>query len=175
MRPLSPYAVSKVAQDLMGYQYHQSYGMRIVRTRAFNHTGPRRGAEFVASAFARQILAIERGGKPTVRVGNLEARRDFTDVRDVVVAYRLAVEKGEPGEVYNICSGTAVRIRELLDRLAAVAGVEMNVEVDQARMRPSDVPILLGDSSKFRAATGWEPKISLEQTLSDLLDWWRDR
>lgn len=173
LRPLSPYAVSKVAQDLMGYQYHRSYGMRIVRTRAFNHTGPRRGPEFVASAFARQILAVERGGEPKVRVGNLDARRDFTDVRDIVRGYRLAVEKGEPGEVYNICSGNAVRISELLEKLAGAAGVEVEVEVDPARMRPSDVPILEGDASRFKAATGWAPEIPLTKTLSDLLDWWR--
>lgn len=175
LRPLSPYAVSKVAQDLMGYQYHRSYGMRIVRTRAFNHTGPRRGAEFVASAFALQVLAVERGDASVIKVGNLDARRDFTDVRDVVKGYLAAVERGEPGEVYNICSGSAVRMRELLDMIAAAAGLEIEVENDPTRMRPSDVPVLEGDSAKFRAATGWAPEISLDRTLSDLLAWWRAR
>jgi len=176
LRPLSPYAVSKVAQDLLGYQYFQSYGLKVIRTRGFNHTGPRRGDVFVTSNFAKQIASIEAGLQPPViRVGNLEAIRDFTDVRDMVRAYWLATQKGKPGEVYNIASGKGQTIRDLLDRLVAMAEVEVTVEVDPERLRPSDVEVLLGDSSKFRADTGWEPRIPLEQTLSDLLEFWRAR
>jgi GDP-4-dehydro-6-deoxy-D-mannose reductase len=176
LRPLSPYAVSKVAQDYQGYQYFQSYGMRIVRTRAFNHTGPRRGDVFAMSSFAKQLASIELGSsEPVLRVGNLEAIRDFTDVRDVARAYVLAATRAEPGEVYNISSGRGHSIRELLDTLVALSGVEVNVKVDPQRLRPSDVEILIGDSTKFRERTGWVPTIPLETTLADLLDYWRRR
>ena len=174
LRPLSPYAVSKVGQDLLAYQYHQSYGTHVIRTRAFNHDGPRRGKVFATSNFAYQIAQIEKGkAEPVLRVGNLEALRDFTDVRDMVRGYVLAVEKGEPGEVYNLCSGKAYSIRQVVDMLLGMAKVPVRVEQDPARMRPSDVPILLGDYSKFHAVTGWEPTIPFEQTMQDLLDWWR--
>jgi len=174
LRPLSPYAVSKVAQDFLGYQYFRSYGLRAVRTRGFNHEGPRRGEVFVMSNFARQIAAIEAGlHEPVMRVGNLDSVRDFTDVRDMVRAYWLAAERGEPGEVYNIASGRGITIREMLDKLLAMSTVQVRVETDPARLRPSDVEVLLGDSSKFRQATGWEPRLSLEQTLADSLDYWR--
>jgi GDP-4-dehydro-6-deoxy-D-mannose reductase len=176
LRPLSPYGVSKVGQDVMGFQYHQSYGMGIVRTRAFNHTGPRRGEVFATSSFAKQIAMIENGKQePVLRVGNLEATRDFSDVRDIVRGYKLAIEKGAPGEVYNICSGVARPIREVLDTLLRLTKAKIRVEQDPARLRPSDVPVLMGDSSKFRKQTGWEPKIPFEQTMSDLLDYWRER
>lgn len=175
-RPLSPYAVSKVAQDLLAYQYFRSYGLRTVRTRGFNHTGPRRGEVFVTSTLAKQIAAIEKGKKePVIRVGNIEAKRDFTDVRDIVRAYWLALEKGEEGEVYNIGSGRAYAIKEVLSILLSLSRVQVRVEVDPSRLRPSDVPILLADASKFRKLTGWEPKIPFEQTLRDLLDYWRER
>lgn len=174
LRPLSPYAVSKVAQDLMGYQYHRSYGLHVVRTRAFNHTGPRRGHVFVESNFARQIAAIEAGRQPpVVRVGNLEARRDYTDVRDVVRAYWLALERCEPGEVYNICRGDSWRISQVLDYLLSLSRVEVEVQVDPGRLRPSDVPILVGSAERFRRATGWKPEIPLERTFRDLLEYWR--
>jgi GDP-4-dehydro-6-deoxy-D-mannose reductase len=176
LRPLSPYAVSKVAQDLLAYQYFMSYGMPIVRTRGFNHTGPRRGEVFVTSAFARQIAEIEKGRRePVIKVGNLEARRDFSDVRDIVAAYWLSLEKGVAGEVYNIGSGVARSIGELLEALLALSSVKVRVEVDPARLRPSDVPILLADSAKFAELTGWRPTIPFEQTLGDLLDYWRGR
>ncbi|HEY6221997.1 MAG TPA: GDP-mannose 4,6-dehydratase [Candidatus Eisenbacteria bacterium] len=176
MRPLSPYAVSKVGQDMLGYQYWMSYKIPIIRTRGFNHEGPRRGPVFVCSDFAKQIADIERGLKPPViRVGNLEARRDFSDVRDVVRAYWLSLERGEPGEAYNICSGRAWTIKEMLDLLLGMTKVKVKIEQDGARMRPSDVPVLLGDASKFKKATGWEPTIPFEQTLRDLLDYWRAR
>ena len=176
LRPLSPYAVSKVAQDMLGYQSWMSHKVDSVRTRGFNHEGPRRGPVFVASDFAKQVADIERGRKqPVVNVGNLEALRDFTDVRDMVKAYVLALEKCEPGEVYNICSGRAWRIQELLDHLLGMAKVKIEVREDPARLRPSDVPILLGDCSKFHAITGWKPTIPFEQTLGDMLEYWRAR
>jgi len=176
LRPLSPYAVSKVAQDLLAYQYFKSYGLRTIRTRGFNHTGPRRGEVFVTSNFAKQIASIEAGLRdPVIRVGNLDAQRDFTDVRDMVRAYWLAVTKATPGEVYNLASGRAVTIRELLDQLLALSDTEVEVQVDPDRLRPSDVEILLGDYSKFRSDTGWEPVIALEQTLLDTLDYWRQK
>jgi len=176
IRPLSPYAVSKATQTMLGYQYHKSYGLHIVRTRAFNHTGPRRGEVFVASNFARQIAAIELGQQePVLRVGNLQARRDFTDVRDVVKAYWLALEKGEPGEVYNICSERDRSIRQVLDQLLALTQKKIEVAEDPKRLRRSDVPVLRGDCSKFRAKTGWKAEIPFEQTIKDLLDYWRSR
>jgi GDP-4-dehydro-6-deoxy-D-mannose reductase len=176
LRPLSPYAVSKVGQDFLGYQYFMSYGLKVVRTRGFNHTGPRRGDVFVTSNFARQIARIELGLAPAViRVGNLDAVRDFTDVRDMVRAYWLAVTQGKPGEVYNIATGHGMTIRELLDQLVALAKVEVKVETDPARLRPSDVEILIGDASKFRADTGWEPQVPFTKTLEDTLDFWRQR
>jgi len=177
LRPLSPYAVSKVTQDLMGYQYWKSYGLPIVRCRAFNHEGPRRGDVFVTSNFAKQIAEIEAGlREPVVYVGNLEARRDYSDVRDIVRGYWLLLEKGEPGEVYNLCSGRSWAIREILDfylKRSTVSSIA--VKEDPARLRPSDVPHLLGDASKIRQALGWKPEISFEQTLLDTLEYWRRR
>lgn len=174
LRPLSPYAVSKIAMDYLGYQYFKSYGLKIVRTRGFNHTGPRRGEVFAESTFAKQIAEIEKGiREPVVYVGNLEAKRDYTDVRDMVYGYYLAALKGEPGEVYNICSGKAWRIKDVLDYLLSLAKVKVKVKNDPKRMRPSDVPVLIGDNSKFSKKTGWKPKISFEKTLLDLLDYWR--
>jgi GDP-4-dehydro-6-deoxy-D-mannose reductase len=174
LRPLSPYAVSKVAQDLLGYQYFKSYGTDVVRTRGFNHEGPRRPYVFVASDFAWQISEVEKGRRePVLHVGNLDARRDFTDVRDMVEGYWLALEKGEPGEVYNLCSGKAYSIREVLDLLLGMTKCKIEVRPDPKRLRPSDVPVLLGDNSKFKKATGWEPRIPFEKTLADSLDYWR--
>ena len=176
LRPLSPYAVSKVAQDMLGYQYWMSWQVDNVRTRGFNHEGPRRGPVFVASDFAKQIADIEKGRKPPVlSVGNLDAQRDFTDVRDIVRGYWLALEKGEPGEVYNISSGRGWTIREVLDLLLSMNRTRIEVRQDPARLRPSDVPILVGDSTRFRQVTGWEPTIPFEQTLRDMLEHWRAR
>jgi len=147
LRPLSPYAVSKVSQDYIGYQYFQSYGIKALRTRGFNHTGPRRGEVFVTSNFAKQIALIEAGRQaPVISVGNLDAVRDFTDVRDMVRAYWLAVQSARPGEVYNIATGNGITIRAMLDKLIALARVEVRVETDPARLRPSDVEVLIGDS-----------------------------
>ncbi|MFH1424477.1 MAG: GDP-mannose 4,6-dehydratase [archaeon] len=176
LRPLSPYAVSKVAQDYLGYQYFQSYGVKVIRTRAFNHTGPRRGSVFVCSNFAKQIVDIENNKKdPIINVGNLTAKRDFTDVRDTVRAYLLAVEKCEPGDVYNICSGTTHPIQEVLDKLLGMSDAKIEVKEDPERMRPSDVQILLGDNTKFCKQTGWKPEIDFDTTLKDILEYWRNK
>ncbi|MHB9155753.1 MAG: GDP-mannose 4,6-dehydratase [Endomicrobiales bacterium] len=176
LRPLSPYGVSKVAQDLLGYQYAMSYKMNIVRTRGFNHTGPRRGEVFVESNFAQQIAKIEKGKlKPVIYVGNLEARRDYTDARDMVRGYWLATEKCIAGEEYNICSGKDWTIQRVLEILLSYSKIKVTVQPDPARMRPSDVMILLGDNTKFTKATGWKPEIPFEQTLLDLLNYWRER
>ena len=177
LRPFSPYAVSKVTQHLMGYQYFRSYGLPIVRTRAFNHEGPRRGDVFVTSNFARQVAEIEVGKRPPViQVGNLKARRDYTDVRDIVRGYWRLLEAGEPGEVYNLCSGRAWAIQEVLDFMLQHSRVRsIEVREDPARLRPSDVPMLLGDAGKIERAVGWRPEIPFERTLADTLDYWRGR
>lgn len=176
LRPLSPYAVSKVGQEMLAYQYHKSYGLWTLTTRAFNHTGPRRGHTMATSSFARQIAEIEAGlREPVILVGNLDSRRDWTDVRDVCRAYWLALEKGQPGEVYNIASGVPRRIGDMLEDLLRLSPAQVEVRVDEGRLRPSDVTLLHGDYSKFHAATGWVPEIPWEQTLRDLLDYWRER
>lgn len=176
LRPLSPYAVSKVTQEMLAYQYHKSYGLRTITTRGFNHTGPRRGHVFVTSNFARQIARIEKGLQPPVMmVGDLTSKRDWTDVRDTVRAYWLTLEKCTPGEVYNIGSGNSRAVQEVLDILVSLSDVRIDVKQDPARMRPSDVKILWADPSKFQAATGWRPEIPFEKTLEDLLDYWRKR
>lgn len=175
LRPLSPYAVSKLAMDYLGYQYFQSYGLRIIRTRGFNHTGPRRGDVFAESSFAKQIAEIEKGSRePIVHVGNLEAQRDYTDVRDMVRAYYIAVQKCEPGEVYNIATGSAWKIKDVLDLLISMAKVKVEIKPDPARMRPSDVEILIGDNTKFVKQTGWKAEIPFEKTMEDLLNYWRE-
>lgn len=176
LRPLSPYGVSKVGMDYLGYQYYKSYGLKIIRTRGFNHTGPRRGDVFAESTFAKQIAEIEKGTRePIVYVGNLDAERDYTDVRDMVAAYYTSVIKCTPGEVYNICSGKTWKIKKVLDFLISQSKVKVAVREDQSRMRPSDVPILLGDCSKFTQETGWKITIPFEQTLTDLLNYWREK
>lgn len=175
LRPLSPYAVSKVAQDLLGYQYHKSYGLNIIRTRAFNHTGPRRKEVFVCSNFAKQIAMIEKGKQaPIIYAGNLKPKRDFTDVRDVARAYWLVLERCQPGEVYNICSGKAREIKEILDILLSFSKHKIEVREGPEKLRPSDIPVMQGDSAKLREKTGWKPEIPFEQTLEDLLNYWRN-
>jgi GDP-4-dehydro-6-deoxy-D-mannose reductase len=153
-----------------------SYQMYIVRTRGFNHTGPRRGPVFVVSDFAKQIVDIEKGlREPVINHGNLDASRDFTDVRDTVRAYYLSLEKGKAGEVYNICSEKAWVIKDLLDMLIGMSTAKIELREDPKRLRPSDVPRLLGDCSKFRKDTGWKPEIPFETTLKDVLEYWRER
>jgi GDP-4-dehydro-6-deoxy-D-mannose reductase len=174
LRPLSPYALSKIAQDLLGLQYYLTHRLYVVRVRPFNHTGPRQRVGFVAPDFARQIAAVERGLQPPViRVGNLAARRDFSDVRDVIRAYVLALTDGEPGQVYNVGSGRSHSIQEVLDTLLALSQVPIVVEPDPERMRPSDVPDMICDATRLRRQTGWQPVISFEQSLCDVLDYWR--
>jgi GDP-4-dehydro-6-deoxy-D-mannose reductase len=177
LRPLSPYAVSKVAQDMMGYQYFMSYGLPIVRSRAFNHEGPRRGEVFFTSNVARQVAEIEAGlREPVVSVGDVKPRRDYSDVRDIVRGYWRLLESGEPGEVYNLCSGRSWAIQEVLDFLLDQSRVKgIVVESDPARLRPAEVMVLEGDASKIRKATGWEVEIAFERTLKDLLAYWRQR
>ncbi len=175
LRPLSPYAVSKVAMDYLGYQYHQSYDIKIIRTRGFNHTGPRRGDTFAESNFAKQIALIEKGlQEPIIRVGNLDARRDYTDVRDMVRGYLLSVDSCDPGDVYNICTGNAEKIGDVLQMLLKMSKVKVEIKEDPARMRPSDVMVLIGDNSKFVQKTGWKPEIPFEKTMTDLLNYWRE-
>ncbi len=176
LRPNSPYAVSKVSQGYLGLQYALAYRMPILRTRTFHHTGPGRGETFAESSFAKQIVEIEAGRRPAVlHVGNLDAIRDFTDVRDTVRAYWALLGRGENGEVYNVCSGRALKIRELLDVLIHVSGVKAEVRTDPEKLRPSDIPVLVGDPGKIRKATGWEPRLPLDRTLKDLLQDWRQR
>lgn len=173
-RPNSPYGVSKIAQDMMGYQYWCNYGLSIVRVRSFNNIGPGQADDFVASAFARQIAEIEVGQRePVLRVGNLDAVRDFTDVRDVVAAYWLAAQRGEAGAVYNVGTGQGHSIQAVLDTLLGMSSTSIQVEQDPARLRPSDVPVMICDNRRLVAATGWQPRIALRRTLQDVLDAWR--
>lgn len=175
-RPNNPYAVSKIAQDALAVQHFLSWGQQTIRVRAFNHIGPGQTDSFVASAFARQVARIEAGlQEPVLYVGNLEAERDFTDVRDMVKAYLLAISRGEPGEVYNIGSGKTRTIQSLLDALLASSKVPVEVRQDPARMRPSDIPVLLCDASRFQQRTAWAPAIPFEQTIQDILDYWREQ
>lgn len=174
LRPLNPYAVSKITQDYLGYQYHLSHGLHVVRVRPFNHIGPRQGPGFVVPDFARQIALIEAGlQEPVIRVGNLSASRDFSDVRDMVRGYYLALHAGKPGSVYNLGSGEAHSIEEVLQILLELSTAAIQVETDPALMRPSDIPVSVCDSSLFQADTGWKPEHSLRGSLQAVLDYWR--
>lgn len=174
LRPSSPYATSKAAQDLMGYQYFAQYSMHVVRVRPFSHTGPGHDPRFVVPSFAFQIARAERGlCDPVLRVGNLDVHRDLTDVRDIVRAYRLAVAAGVPGEVYNLGRGEPVRLREVVEQLLELSTVPMRIEVDQARRRSVDIRRQSADVSRFRRLTGWRPEVPWERTLRDTLDYWR--
>jgi GDP-4-dehydro-6-deoxy-D-mannose reductase len=175
LRPNSPYAVSKVSQSYLGLEYALVYGLPVIRTRTFHHTGPGRGEMFAEGSFARQIVDIERGRRaPVLSVGNLDAIRDYADVRDTVRAYWMLLDRGETGEVYNVCTGRGVRIRDLLDTLLRVSGVHAEVRLDTDRLRPSDIPVLVGDPSRLRKTTGWEPRLPIERTLRDLLQAYRE-
>jgi len=176
LRPMNPYAVSKVAQDMLGLQYFLSYGVEAIRVRPFNHIGPGQRLGFVVPDLAKQVAEAEAGKRdPVIAVGSLDVSRDFSDVRDVVHAYYLALTKGEAGEVYNVGSGNAHSIRFILDGLLRLSLVPLKYRQDAERVRPVDVPCVQADVSKLRAATGWEPLIPIERSLADILDYWRTR
>jgi GDP-4-dehydro-6-deoxy-D-mannose reductase len=173
--PANPYAVSKIAQDYLALQYYLSYQMHIIRVRPFTHVGPRQSDRFVLSSFAKQIALIEKGKQePVLKVGNLDAKRDVTDVRDMVRAYVLLMKKGTPGAVYNAGSGESTKIIVLLNKLLSFSTVKITTSVDAARMRPSDITDIRCDYRKLRRTTGWKPEIPLEQTLHDILEYWRE-
>lgn len=177
-RPASPYAVSKVAEDMVAFQYWLSYGVKTIRTRMFTHTGPRRGKVFAESAFARQIALIEKKKQePVLRVGNLDSIRTFSDVRDAVKAYWLLVNKCRPGDVYNIGGDRTMKVGEMLDLLLDFSPVKgrVDIKVDPKLLRPSDVTLQIPDCSKFKSETGWKVQIPFEQTLEDMLNYWRER
>ena len=171
--PSDPYGVSKLAQEMVADRAGHASAFIV---RPFNHAGPRQSPSYVTSSFARQIAEIEAGQRePVLRVGNLDAFRDITDVRDTVRAYRLVVRHGQPGRPYNVCSGQAYCIRDLLDTLTRVSPARIRMEVDADRLRPSDNPVIAGDRSRIEAETGWQPRIPIDRTLEDLLDYWRRR
>jgi GDP-4-dehydro-6-deoxy-D-mannose reductase len=173
LHPVNPYAVSKAAQEMLALQYAHSYGLDVIVARPFNHIGPGQTDRFVVGAFARQIVEVERGERRVVSVGNLDAERDFTDVRDVVRAYVLLLDRGARGGIYNIGSGRAVAIATVLETLRGLARVNIAIEHDPERLRPSDVPVMIGDTTRLRRATGWEPEIPLAQSLGEIVAWWR--
>ena len=175
LRPVSPYAASKAAADLLALQAYLGHGMDVVRVRSFNHLGPGQDARFVCSALAARIAAAEVGRGAEVRVGNLAARRDFTDVRDVVRAYRCLAIDGRSGAAYNVCTGTSVAVSEVAERLVGLANRPLRLVDDPALHRPVDVPDLRGDPTVLRTDTGWEPEVALDDTLADLLADWRRR
>jgi GDP-4-dehydro-6-deoxy-D-mannose reductase len=176
LRPISPYGVSKVTQDMLGHQYFATRGLQVVRVRPFVHTGPGQSSTFVTPSFARQLAEMEAGRRaPTMRVGFLDGQRDFTDVRDVTRGYRLLIGRGVPGDVYNLGTGVPRSIRSILEGLIELSSASPVVETDPSLIRPHEVPVQYPDCSKLRAATGWQPEISFEQTLHDVLEDWRAR
>lgn len=175
LRPTNPYSVSKIAQDFLGLTYFLTYKLKIIRVRPFNHIGPMQSPHFVVSSFAKQIAEIEKGKRePYLRVGDLETKRDFTDVRDMVNAYVLAVEKGKEGDVYNIGSGVSYKISDILDKLLSMSSSKIEIRKDTALLRPSDNPELVCDNSKFTRLTNWKPLITIDETLKNTLDYWRE-
>mgnify|MGYP006071718341 FL=1 len=176
LRPGNIYAATKACQNMVGAIYAQAYGMDVMMVRAFNHVGPNQSPIFVVADFCKQTAEIEAGLKePVIKVGNLSARRDFSDVRDVVRAYVELMEKGKAGETYNVGSGNAVEIRKILDMILCRSKKEIRVEVEPSRMRPVDVPVIEADISKLKTCTGWEQKITLEETIQDTLEYWRQK
>lgn len=174
LRPGNIYAATKACQSLMGKVYADAYNMRMFMVRAFNHMGPGQSDKFVVSDFCKQVAQIELGFKPPlISVGNLEAERDFTDVRDMVRAYTSVIQFGVPGEIYNVGSGKAIKIRKILDVILSQSRTKIEVQIDPAKLRPSDIPIIAADTSKLYETTGWKPEIPLEQTVSDVLEYWR--
>ena len=169
------YAASKSCQNMIAGIYAKAYGLHLVMVRAFNHVGPKQSPQFVVSDFCKQVAEVEMGlREPVIHVGNLKAKRDFTDVRDVVAAYECLVRLGESGETYNVGSGIAYTIEDILNQIIALSGREIRVEVEKERLRPIDVPLIVADVTKIKERTGWEQKISLEQTLRDTLAYWRE-
>lgn len=176
LKPVSPYAVSKGAVDMFAFQYYSNYGLKIIRIRAFNHTGPRRPEIYALSGFAKQIVEIEKGMiVPRIKVGNLNVVRDYTDVRDIVRGYVLAMEYCKPGDVYNLCSSRGYKLADLLDILISFSNKDIEIVKDKARMRLTDLPIIIGNNSKFRNIVPWEPKFNIDKTLKDILDYWRSK
>lgn len=174
LRPLSPYGVSKVTQTLLGYQYHKSYGLPIILTRAFNHDGPKRGRQFFLSNMCYQVARAEKGwGQPTLEVGDLSSSRDTTHVKDMVRAYWLATEKCNPGEIYNIGSGIAYTMREILNKILNESKLSFKIKVDQSRIRPSDVTKLVCDATKFRKKTNWKQELDIDDIVKDTINYWR--
>jgi GDP-4-dehydro-6-deoxy-D-mannose reductase len=171
--PLTPYAASKLAAEALAAQAYLGHGQRVFVVRPFNHIGPGQSPNFAVPALAKRIVDADRSKASTIPVGNLSARRDFTDVRDVVRAYRLLIESGRPGTVYNVCTGRDVSIREIAEGLLALAGTALELQTDPSLVREVEVPVLRGDAGRLSAATGWKPEIPLEQTLSDVLAYWR--
>jgi GDP-4-dehydro-6-deoxy-D-mannose reductase len=172
LAPVTPYAASKAAAEMVALQAWLGSGLEVVRARPFNHTGPGQRPDFVVPALAQQVAQAAQTGARALRTGNLDAKRDLTDVRDVVRAYRDLLFGGAPGEVYNICRGESVSIRDVAERLLALAGVDIPIEIDPERVRPVDLPELRGDGSRLEKATGWTPEIPLDQTLTDVLEYW---
>jgi GDP-4-dehydro-6-deoxy-D-mannose reductase len=176
LQPTTPYAVSKVGQDVMGFQYFAQHNLPIVRVRPFNHTGPGQDARFVIPSFAQQLAEIEAGERePVLHVGNLNVARDFTDARDMVCAYRLALVAGVPGDVYNLGRGRSVRIADMVDELVSLCRVPIQIRVDPGLLRPSDVPRQEADTRRFTTLTGWQPRIAWQTTLRDTLQYWREK
>jgi GDP-4-dehydro-6-deoxy-D-mannose reductase len=175
-RPLSPYAASKMAQEAVARMFHEAFGLSVIVTRAFMHIGPGQPPSFATADWARQLALIEAGSRePVVEVGNLDVAREYGDVRDIVRAYRLAIEKGEPGETYNVATGEARPLRDVLGMLIDLADIDVDVRVDPAKVRPADPQLLEGDATKLRSATGWEPTHHLRDTVPEVLDYWRVR
>jgi len=176
LHPGNLYAATKACQNMLGKIYADAYQMEIIMVRAFNHIGPKQASVFVVSDFCKQVAEIEAGKrKPVMQVGNLSAKRDFTDVRDIVRAYAMLIQKGKAGETYNVGSGNAISIQEILDKIRMLSEKEIRVETDPSKLRPADVPIIEADIQKLKEATGWERQIPLEQTLEEILNDWRFR
>lgn len=176
IEPLNPYAASKAAQNLLAMQYFRAFGSAVLATRSFNHTGPGQRTDFALPSFARQCALIRAGkAEPVIRTGNLEVVRDFLDVRDVVRAYRLIMEKGDPGVTYNVCSGSGLKLSDSLKEMTQEAGAEVRIETDPKLLRPADIPVLVGDSSKLKKDTGWVRKIPAARMIRDLVAWWDER
>jgi GDP-4-dehydro-6-deoxy-D-mannose reductase len=173
--PLTPYAASKLAAEALIAQAWLGHGQHVITVRPFNHIGPGQSPNFAVPALAKRIVEAEVSGTPTIPVGNLEARRDFTDVRDVVRAYRLLIDSGDAGAVYNVCSGRDVSIRQIADSLLGLAGTSLEFETDPSLVRPVEVPVLRGDPGRLTETTGWKPEIPLDQTLADVFAYWREQ